>query len=193
MAIEDIFRALEEQAESDCANIIGSAKAQADGIIEDAEAKAEEIRRATVQAAEAHARSEAGHVLNAAKLAAKKSMASAKGEAIEEVFQEALDELSRIRESGDYETLFEDLLREAAEGVEGEFTVQVDPADEDLARKSVKRLGLAAKVEPALSTSGGVVVSMAGGRILRRNTLESRLERVRSLAQSRVAGVLFPE
>jgi len=46
-------------------------------------------------------------------------------------------------------------------------------------------------VEPTLETEGGLVVEASEGRVIRRNTLEDRLDRSRQLIQAEVAKVLF--
>ena len=51
-------------------------------------------------------------------------------------------------------------------------------------------MGLEGSVSPTLETIGGVVVAYEDGRIVRRNTFESRLDKVRGLAQAKVAEVL---
>ncbi len=45
MAIEDIFRALEEQADAECKEVLDNAKVQADAILAEAREEAEAIRR----------------------------------------------------------------------------------------------------------------------------------------------------
>ncbi len=42
-----------------------------------------------------------------------------------------------------------------------------------------------------LDTAGGLVVDTGGGKIIRRNTLEDRLDRVSQFLQADVARVLF--
>jgi vacuolar-type H+-ATPase subunit E/Vma4 len=75
--------------------------------------------------------------------------------------------------------------------VSGEMVVLVDPADEELARRVLADTGVDAEVRGELSTSGGVAVLTGNGRIMRRNTLEDRLDKVRHSIQSEVAEILF--
>ncbi len=191
MAIEDIFRALEEQADAECDGILDQARGQAKGIIADADAEADSIRERRVSEAEAAARARSSHALNTARLEGKKGVAALKGRAIDDTFEMSLGALSDIRARSDYAGLFEALTAEALAGIEGDFEVLVDPADESLARDALAKLGREGSVKPELETAGGVVVTTHGGRVARRNTLEDRLGKVRHVAQADVAEILF--
>ena len=96
-----------------------------------------------------------------------------------------------LRSSAAYEELFAALASEALEGLDGPVTIQVAPADAALASRAAQAAGLTATIDPTLETAGGLVVEAYGGRVMRRNTLEDRLERARQLIQSDVAKVLF--
>ena len=191
MAIEDIFKALQEQAEAECDSIIEQAKGQAQGIMADAEAEADSIRERRVSEAEAAARSRSSHALNTARLEGKKGIAALKGREIEDTFEAALAGLGDVRGRPVYAELFESLTAEALTGIEGDFEVLVDPADESLARDALAKLGREGTLKPELETSGGSMPSCHGGRVARRNTLEDRLGKVRHVAQADVAEILF--
>ncbi|TLM97664.1 MAG: V-type ATP synthase subunit E, partial [Actinobacteria bacterium] len=90
-----------------------------------------------------------------------------------------------------YDDLFARLAAEALAGIVGEVVIHVDPADADCAAQAASKAGVAARVETDITTAGGLFVEANGGRIVRRNTLEDRLERVRQYVQSEVAEVLF--
>lgn len=191
MALEDIFRALEEQAEKDSQAVLSEARAHADAIIEEAQAAATRVREEHIAEAGRAAKSRSAQDLNSVKLESRKQVAAVKERAVREVFDSALDELAKIRARSDYPSSFEKLAREALDEVTGDFEVLVDPADVDLARAILGQRGLDAVVKPDLSTAGGLVVAFDGGRIMRRNTLEDRLDKLRGLAQAEVAEILF--
>jgi len=192
MAIEDIFRALEEQADRDCRDILDSAKATAKSVEADAKAEAETIKAEKVAAADASVRTKAGQMINAAKLANMKEMAAAKDRGIASVYDGASAKLAGLRSTSGYAGLFKALTVEALAGVKAsDIVLKVDPADKALAEATLKDLGVSATVEPSLSTAGGLVVLTSGGRIRRRNTLEDRLGKVRSTRQAEVAEILF--
>lgn len=191
MALEDIFRALEEQADKDSEAVLSEARAHADAIMEEAQQAAVREREAHVAEAEKAALSRSAQDLNSVKLEMRKRLAGVKERAVSEVFDAALDELGHSRSDSGYPRVFEALLDEALAGAEGDFAVLVDPADADLARSVLAGRGINAPVKPDLSTGGGVVVALNDGHILRRNTVEDRLDKLRGLAQAEVAEILF--
>lgn len=191
MALEDIFNALEEQARADCDQILIGAREQAESIARDCEADCEAVKKRHLEQREREVRSEVAQGINAARLEAKKQVAAVKEEAVSRAFENARAALGKVRSAGDYKSLFRSLLEEAAAGIDGGFDVLVDPADVELGKETLSALGLSGEVKGELSTTGGVVVTMAGGRISRRNTLEDRLAKVRKGAQAQVAEILF--
>ncbi len=191
MALEDIFRALDQQADDECEQILQEARDHADVIAADAEAQAESIRAAHVAEVEKNTRARASQGVNAARLEARKRVAGVKQRAVERAFERATEKLREVRATGRYPDVFAALTREAVAGVNGDFSVVVDPADADLARSVLSQIGATGTVETKLSTTGGLVVDTSGGRIVRRNTLEDRLQKVRELDQAAVAERIF--
>ena len=190
MAIEDIFRALEEQADGEVNEILRIAQVQADAILKEATDEAERITRARVEAAEEAVRAKSAKAVNAARLQARRDLAAVRDEAVDHVFADAAEKLGALRGTKKYEEIFTALVAEAVKGVQGDCTLHVASTDEDLAKKTVADLDVPCAVAPDLETIGGVVVSYDEGRVVRRNTFESRLVKVRGLAQAKVAEVL---
>ncbi|HET6498587.1 MAG TPA: V-type ATP synthase subunit E [Coriobacteriia bacterium] len=191
MALEDIFRALDEQADKECEDILATARAQAAAIVADAEEQAARTCSACVERTESVMRRKAAQQVNAARLDMKKRVAAVKQESIDEVFVRAGDALAEVRSSAIYPDVFRVLAREAVDGVPGNMALMVDPADEALARAVSAELGLDVEVRSVLSTAGGAAVETGGGRIVRHNTFEDRLEKVRDSMQSDIAEILF--
>ncbi|MDP2181253.1 MAG: V-type ATP synthase subunit E [Actinomycetota bacterium] len=191
MALEDIFRALEVQADQECDQIVGSARDQADAIISEAGDQAEAIREGRIEDAERVTRQKAMQSVNAAKLESKKRVAAVKQQAVADAFKAALEELGKVRSSSNYAAILRALVEEAAAGVEGELDALVDPADAGIAASTFADLGINAEIKSEITSSGGVIIRMAEGRIMRRNTLEDRLEKVEPSIQSDVAEILF--
>jgi vacuolar-type H+-ATPase subunit E/Vma4 len=191
MAIEDILAALDKQSEADIVDVIDEAKAHAALILNEAEDEAVRIHNAFARQVERTATTEAAKIVNAARLESKMTVSSARGGGMNEVFETAADALGRVRSSSGYSALFGRLADEALAGIDGEVVVRVDPADKSLAEAKLRDAGVAGTVETDISTAGGLVVELAGGRIIRRNTLEDRLERVRQYVQGDVAKALY--
>jgi vacuolar-type H+-ATPase subunit E/Vma4 len=191
MAIEDILRALDEQADGDCRDLVENAKVQAKTIMDEAKAEAGRIRDARVAATEAQVRSRATQIVNAAKLERRRRIAAAQDVGIGQVYASAGAALSATRGTPAYEPLFRALAEEAAAHAVGDVVVQVAPGDEALATKVANDLGLNAKVEAAADILGGLTVISGGGRIYRRNTFDDRLTKVRKFVRSDIAEILF--
>ncbi len=191
MALEDIFRALDEQADKECDDIVATARAQAEAIKADAEEQAAGICAACVEHTESAMKRKAAKQINAARLEGKKKVAAVKEAAVSDSFAKAADELASVRARDMYPGVFKSLVSEAVAGVSGDVVLLVDPSDEALARRTLDELGIDAEVRAELSTRGGVAVLTGNGRIMRRNTFEDRLEKVRHSIQSDVAEILF--
>lgn len=191
MAIEDIFRALEEQAEAECGQILRSAREQADAIVAEAKAEAGRNKQERIDFASGVAKHGAAQIMNAARLANRKELAGVRDQAIERVFEEAGRRLRDMRRQASYQQVMSALAGEAFAMVEpyGDCTLQV--AAEDAALAEQIAAGRRCDVDASLDASGGVVVSAAGGRVVARNTFEDRLAKVRRGAQSHVAEMLF--
>lgn len=191
MAIEDIFRALDEQAEAECGDILRSAREQADAILAEAKLEADRIKQERIEAAEAFARHRAAQTLNSARLENRKDMAAVRDRSIAQVFEVAHERLAHVRDGASYESVIRSLAAEAAPVVEarGSSTLLVAPADADVGKRVASEHGW--DLDPTLDAIGGVVVSTAKGRVIVRNTFEDRLAKVRRNAQSHVAEMLF--
>lgn len=190
MAIEDILKALDEQANADCEEILGEAEQHAQHIIEEAQRQADEVHEGFVRQVERVATADASRTVNAARLDAKMTVSSVKGDGVTSVFDSAMTALPKLRESG-YDRLFSELAGEAFAGLSGPVVVHVAPADVSLAENAASASGISATVEGDLDTAGGLVVEAKEGHVIRRNTLEDRLDRTRQLVQADVARVLF--
>jgi vacuolar-type H+-ATPase subunit E/Vma4 len=190
MAIEDIFKALEEQADSEVNQILHVATVQADAVEHEARDEAERITAHRISVAEDAVRAKAAKAVNAARLQVRRDLAEVRDSAVDEVFSKATGRLAAMRGTPEYERVFAALARESLAQVDTECEIRVAPADAELAERIGEELGLAFIVEPTLDTIGGLVVSTHGGRVVRRNTFESRLLKVRSVAGSRIAEVL---
>ncbi|MDI6712674.1 MAG: V-type ATP synthase subunit E [Anaerosomatales bacterium] len=190
MAIEDIFRALEQQADDECRDILNAADIQAASIVEEARAEADRIKQRKLEAVEEGLRARAGKIVNDARLDAKRALAGVREGLVNEVFETAAARLAALRGSRDYERVFRDLAEEALAGADGECRVSVNPDDVSLAKKVLADLGVKGEAVADESVDGGLVVHLHGGRVIRRNTFGSRLQKVRETAEAAVAEIL---
>jgi vacuolar-type H+-ATPase subunit E/Vma4 len=191
MALQDIFRALDEQADAECKEILDNAKTQAKAIVTEAKEEADRIRQRKIDAVEGIVGARASHIVNAARLENKRDIAALKEKAIDTTFDDARGTLAGLRDKGGYEDLFRRLADEALAGVTEPVSVQVDPRDEQVARKVLDATGADYTLDPSIAAAGGLVAVLGEGRIYRRNTFDDRLDKVRHVAQSQVAEIIF--
>jgi V/A-type H+-transporting ATPase subunit E len=192
MALDDIYRALEEQAESEIQDVQQDAQDRAEAILEDAKDEAERIRTQLTEEADRDTRSRASQSVNAVRLETKKKVAAVKQEAVADVFEKAKKKLAQSRTADGYDVLFRELAKESFAGVKADdVEVHVAEADVPLAEKTLSDMGVSAPVQGDSDIMGGLIVVMAEGRIMRRNTLEERLFKVEQMIQSDVAEILF--
>jgi len=182
MGLEDILRAMEAESALEREGILAEAQAMVDRILSQAREEAEARRRQRLEAELRTVRAEQARLLNDARLASLKQLSVARDGLIDAAFQQAAERLERLRGSPLYRDVLRRLLEEAASQLgPGRVVVKVDPADTRLAEELVESLGLDAVVEPTLHCAGGLEASDAEGRIVVRNTFESRLQRAREV------------
>lgn len=191
MAIEDILRALDEQADGDCRVLVDNAKEQAKSVVAEAKAEADRVRDARVAATESQVRSRAAQIVNAAKLERRSRIAAAQDAGIDQVYAKAGAILSGSRGTKAYDDLFRALTEEAAARAVGDVAVQVAPDDAALAAKVMSDLGIKAEIDASANILGGLTLISSGGRVYRRNTFDDRLVKVRKFVASEVAEILF--
>jgi vacuolar-type H+-ATPase subunit E/Vma4 len=192
MAIEDILRALDDQARAECDQITADAQAEADRVVAEAREQADRIKTQRMTRVQTTVEPKAQQIVNAARLANKREVEAVRMQAVDSVFDEALQRLKVLRSDPQkYEPLLRGLLKEAAESTNGDSEALVDPSDEALARDLIRDMDLTCTLDSAVTPYGGVTVMSCAGRVARRNTLEDRLEQVRSSSRAAVAQMLF--
>lgn len=192
MAVEDIFRALDKQADEDCAAMLAHARAQSEKIIEEAKEQAAAMRTEKLAQVEREVNLERNKRLNQARLDGKKRASAERERLIQEVFVTAEQKVSKVRERADYQPVLERLLSEALSGVDAaDAVVHADPRDEAAVKKAMAALAPNAGLSLDMNTTGGVKVTMADGKVQRVNTIESRLAKARRVVKWNVAAALF--
>ena len=190
MAIDDILRALDEQAASDCGTIVDQAHAEAEAILRDARQQAGAAKAARLERARAQVEPRVGQLINSARLQNKRDIDAARAVAIEDVFDDAARKLAALRDDPEsYSKLLKGLLDEAMAGSDGDIEAVVDEADLALLASMVSTT--TCTLTAAETPLGGVTVLTCNGKVARRNTLEDRLEAVRRSSASDVAEMLF--
>ncbi|MFH1736612.1 MAG: V-type ATP synthase subunit E [Actinomycetota bacterium] len=191
MALDDMLRAIEEEGEARCKEILDNAEAEAAEILKNAKEEAKRVREEYVTRAEATMYGEKTRILSDAKLYVKKQVIQAKEKHIEDAFDNVASEFEAMRKRPEYASYFRRLLDETAANAEGNLVISVDRRDEKVARDAVAAAGLDCELRTDISTLGGLKAITADGRIVLTNTIDSRLERAKQFLKPEVATKLF--
>jgi V/A-type H+/Na+-transporting ATPase subunit E len=182
MALADLLRAIETEADADRARAAEEAAAAAAAVVENARRDAAALEAELADAGAADGRAAAARERALARLDAAASIRSAREEAFVSLLSGIRAELAAVRETSAYPKLFHALAAESRAALPGAWELHVDPRDADLA--SGVAYGL--RVEPTLDTWGGVELASDDGRTVR-NTLEERLANAELLLRQRLA------
>jgi vacuolar-type H+-ATPase subunit E/Vma4 len=193
MSIEDILQALDDQCRQECQEIFRRAEDEAKAILDKAQSDADDIRKARVAKVKAEADSESTSVLYSARLRSKNTIISAKEQIADMAIARAEERLRDLRSRDDYAAVLEGLIGEGLSRISGRVTVHVDPADKELARDLLEKMGIEYAIENDIHTIGGAIISDADGKVLIINTVEERLNRAREKLRMQVSAILFGE
>jgi vacuolar-type H+-ATPase subunit E/Vma4 len=174
MALADLLRAIEADAEAERARAHREMAAEAAAILERAHSEAGALETALSEAPEAEAREDAARMLALARLEAASTVRSAREEAFASVLAGIGEALAALRSSDAYPAHFAALLAESRAALPDARELRIDPRDNDLALAG----------EPTLDTWGGLELASDDGRALR-NTLEERLANAEPLLRRR--------
>jgi V/A-type H+/Na+-transporting ATPase subunit E len=182
MALTDLLRAIETEADADRARAADEAAAAAAAVVEDARRDAKALEAELTEAGAAEGRRAAAHELALARLDAAATVRSAREEAFVSLLSRIRAELAAVRETSAYPKLFHALVAESGSALPNACELHVDPLDADLAGTVAPDI----RVEPTLDTWGGVELASDDGRTIR-DTLEERLANAELLLRQRLA------
>jgi len=189
----ELARLLEGEARVEKDKVLAEARARAEEILAAARKDAEELAAATRRRLEDERAQARTRATSAASLKAAAQLLEAKDKAIQEVFDRAAAELSRMSaDPARRRTLLRTLLAEAAQGLEAQGgTLDVPPGDAGIAQEIAKEMGLSVEIRENPEAVGGVRLTARDRRVMVENTLASRLSRARAALVSRVAETLW--
>lgn len=193
MGFDELLEAIGEPARRQREAIIVAAEAQAQAILGEAAARREATLRQALAAGEATARREAARILSQARLQARREIQSARHEILEAAFRAVERRLRELIGAETYPELLGRLLEEALRDADGPATVRCRPQDRAAVEGQARRLGRDISVEEDASLSFGGVNCALGpeGRVVCRNALADRMERIRPLLLQEASRLLF--
>jgi len=203
--MEDLKSRLDFLIQIEAKEIIEEAKKQAEKIITDADARAEERKKREVEQITKNLKETETIELEAARSEQKRKMMNLKFELIDSAFAASLDKLKRIASEPAliYRNSLERLLVESVSqmtGSEFEAILSLNDVDhvkkrlEQITRKmrKIKNDSITLKISSEqLRSIGGVVVRSCDGKQIFNNTLEARLAKVRQESLPQIAKILF--
>ncbi|MEA3346410.1 MAG: V-type ATP synthase subunit E family protein [Chloroflexota bacterium] len=187
--------------------VLGEARAEAREILENAEAKAERIRRQAREQAEARREEILGRAkqktepirrqaIASAQLEAQRLQLESREELLRQVFSAAREELRSAPQWPDYPEILRYLIREAASNVAAEeIAIHADAQTQEylsdpFLRELGEQLGVRLRRGELLDEGVGIVAETPNGHRLYRNTLEARLRRLRESLRAPVYRLL---
>lgn len=182
MALEDILRAMEGQAQAEAAAILAKA-----------EAEAREIKTRHSASIMPRLRDERTRLLSEAKLVALREVMDAREALLEDAFNAAQVELAGLRDKPEYPRYLNQLTREVVGQLGDELSIVVDARDEARMYRITGELGVQARISIGLDTAGGLEGSTPDGRVTVVNTIEMRLQRSRRYLRRDIAFLLSAE
>ena len=193
MALDDILRAMERQAQDEITRLQAKAEAEAAAIIATAEEEAQGIKARHLASIMPRVQQERSRLLSEAKLSVLREVTAAREALLEEAFTKAQTELARWREKPQYPRHLARLVHEVVDELGRELSIVVDARDEDLIRRIIPDLGIQPRMAIGLQTAGGLEASTPDGRITVVNTIEVRLQRSQQHLRRVLASMLSAE
>lgn len=192
MSCDELIKAIGEQACRQRDEILARAEEEARAILRGAE----ERRKGLIEDARARgaaaARVEASRLLSQARLAARREALAARYQVIEQALGALEAQLERLPETESYREILVLLLDEILAANLDPVTVRCRPQDRPAIEEYARGRGRAISVEEVVFPSGGVeAVTGPEGRIVSRNTLADRMERIRPLLLQAAGRLLF--
>lgn len=188
MALDDLLRAIEVEADEERLLVERERSAAATAIIEAARLEAAAVEVELARAPEGAALAEAERERALARLQAAGTVRGAREEAFVSLLGRIRDELDALRGSDGYPAVFRALVTESRAALPEGLVLRVDRRDADLAASIAGDL----RVDAVLDTWGGVELVGDDGRTVR-NTLEERLVNADQLLRGRFAQWLDTE
>jgi vacuolar-type H+-ATPase subunit E/Vma4 len=192
LAIDDILRALEDNAEDHIEAIKQDTQQRVNEIISEVEKEASRTKRLRLKKMEDAIKSECTGIVYSASLKAKNELIKAQEETVNEAFRLAEQRLSDLHSNEEYPKVFELLLEECLEVFNGEVVLRVRPDDKALVDRLMADRQVPYSIsETPLEASGGLVASSPDGEVVVHNSFESRLSKAKEILRLDISNALF--
>ncbi|MBE6506130.1 MAG: V-type ATP synthase subunit E [Methanobrevibacter sp.] len=197
---DKIVSSIMSEAQGKADIIMQDANAEVSKITADAEKTAESEKNKILDNGKKQSDMRYQQIISEAKMNARRAELGAKEEVIEEAFTKATDELKSIASSGsgEYDDSLSKMIKEAVDELgSNDLILQLNEADTNKFKSQLDSSStfqiddITFELGEPIDTIGGAIVKTKSGDIEVNNTIESRLERFKSVLRSEVANVLF--
>ena len=192
MALDHILRALEDNAENRIEAIEQDAQQRVNEVISEVKKEASRTRRLRIKKMEDAIKSECTGIIYSASLKAKNELIKAQEQTVDEAFRLAEQRLAGLHSNEEYPKIFELLLDECLEILDGEVVLRVRADDRDLVDNLMASRHVPYTIsETPLEASGGLVAGSPDGEVTVYNSFESRLNKVKETLRLEISNALF--
>ena len=192
MQYEELLKALDDQVEAEREELIASARKKGDAIVKTA---IQEVERRIKLAMEHQEREKSAKEEQKKRTPQQRKVSRLILQIQYELYQQSIEtarkSLSNIGERSDYPQILKKLIQEAVAGFDSAAKVSVRPQDVPQIKKILEELKLKLEIVSHPGVSAGVIVSSKDGKLVRSNTLESRLDRALPHLSTQIAQVLY--
>ena len=197
---DKIVSSIMSEAQGKADIIMQEANAEIATINADAEKTAESEKNKILENGKKQSDMRYQQIISEAKMNARRAELGAKEEVIEAAFDKATDDLKDIASSGseEYDDSLTKIIKEAVDEIGSkDLIIQLNEADTNKFKSQLDSSStfqiddVKFQLGEPIDTIGGAIVKTKNGDIEVNNTIESRLERFKSVLRSEVADVLF--
>lgn len=179
MPYQYLINALLKDGKYQCEQIIEKARADAEEIIKNAEGDAALQKQEHLAKIDSDIKKTSIAIINRARIEAGGKIIRAKYEIIEDILKRASERFLEIKNCKDYPFIFEKLFKEVLQDINSEARVLIDKDDVKLFKRFFSNISV--EMEPVHGNSriAGVEIISSKGSVKVKNTLNSRLVKIK--------------
>jgi len=191
MSKPKLIEIIKENAEKHCSEILDKARTEADTILEKATRSSEDLCNQAHLKVQAEADRIQERKYNMYRFRTNARRYELKSSAIESIWCEAEEILSKIEHSENYKDILQALFFECIESVPDSSIVRSSPEDAEIIKICINRSTKPMVFEEDSQVHGGVEFHWADGKIVLKNTLSYRLSRLKAEGNAELSKILF--
>ena len=193
MSIESLLSGLELEAEKEKKEILEKAQAEAQGILKEAQDRANKIRSDLLLKAREEMDLEYSKYLSRAKSESLRLILDALNKELESLSGRVLTKVADFIKTSSYCDFLSALIKNTLNHITGKPAMEVSPQDFERTQKILKDLKCEASVQSQSNISSGFLIRSLDSRMTIDNTIEKRLANFFNLNRSEISKKLWPD